>query len=388
MPESFAQSNAGTTHLLSQTRGFIEQHLEPCIRSQQINHHTGKTLLKPAADIGLNRIELPVSKAGLGLPFSSKMAVAQALAGADFGFAMSVINSHNVAEQIARLGDSKLQQTCLPDLLSGRISACTALTEPQTGSDFAAIQTSARPVDGGWLLNGSKAWITNAVHADCLVVYAQTRQGSGAQGIAAFVVRAGQAGFNRSAPASAPVPSIGTGGFDLNHYFCAEHEMLSPPGEAFKDILNAINGARVYVAAMCCGMLERCLAVAADYGNQRHSFGKPLSAHQGWRWQLADAAVDLQAANSMVQAAALQIDQSLNPQTASQSSPQLIAAQTKVFASRVAQRHIASLMHSIGANGLSDNMPFMRHLAAAQIATLVDGSTEMLLERIAKNLTA
>jgi alkylation response protein AidB-like acyl-CoA dehydrogenase len=118
--------------------------------------------------------------------------------------------------------------------------------------------------------------------------------------------------------------------------------------------------------------------VASEYGSHRHTFGNPLHDHQGWRWSLADAAIDLEAARLLVDAAAARIDSRGDAQTA--------AAQAKVFATRMASRHIAGLMHAMGAEGLRGHHPFLRHLASAQVATLVDGSTEMLLERVAKDL--
>jgi len=125
-------------------------------------------------------------------------------------------------------------------------------------------------------------------------------------------------------------------------------------------------------------MVAECLRVATAYGAQRHSFGQPLHGHQGWRWGLADAAIDLQAARLLVDAAGTCIDGGVGARTP--------AAQAKVFATRMAGRHIAALMHAMGAEGLREQHPFMRHLAAAQVATLVDGSTEMLLERLARDL--
>ena len=307
--------------------------------------------------------------------------VAAILAQADFGVAMSLINTHNVAEQLFRLAASGFAQRYLPDLLAGRLSACTALTEPSAGSDFAAIQTQAVAVPGGWRLDGVKTWITNAIHADLVVVYAQTRVGAGAAGIAAFVVQAQRAGFKRSpGPAMGPVSTIGAGGFELQGYMCSEDEMLSPPGEAFKDILGAINGARTYVGAMCCGMVSEGLQVASAWGHARQAFGKPLHGHQGWRWCLADAAIELEAAQLLVAQASDLIDAGLDAQSAS--------AKAKVFATRMAQKHLAALMHAMGAEGLGENYPFMRHLGSAQIAGFVDGSTEMLLERIAKDFKA
>jgi alkylation response protein AidB-like acyl-CoA dehydrogenase len=230
-----------------------------------------------------------------------------------------------------------------------------------------------------WQLDGHKAWIVNATHADVLVVYAQTEPGTGARGIAAFVVDGTRGGVVRHARAdTAAARSVDAGGFSLHGYRAAADELLHPPGEAFKAALASINGARTYVAAMCCGMVQECLRVASAYGTERHTFGKPLHEHQGWRWSLADAAIDLAAARLMVEAASTLIDEGRDAQTA--------AAQAKVFATRMAGRHIAALMHAMGAEGLLTHHPFVRHLAAAQVATLTDGSTEMLLDRVAKSL--
>lgn len=366
---------------LERTREFVRAHVAPDAARRLSERHTSEDLHLAAGSAGLLGLQLPASVGGMGVSFACKAQVAAILAQADFGVAMSLINTHNVAEQLFRLAASGFAQRYLPDLLAGRLSACTALTEPLAGSDFAAIQTQAVAVPGGWRLDGVKTWITNAVHADLVVVYAQTRVGAGAAGIAAFVVQAQRAGFKRSpGPTMGPVSTIGAGGFELQGYMCSEDEMLSPPGEAFKDILGAINGARTYVGAMCCGMVSEGLQVASAWGHARQAFGKTLHGHQGWRWCLADAAIELEAAQLLVAQASDLIDAGLDAQSAS--------AKAKVFATRMAQKHLAALMHAMGAEGLGENYPFVRHLASAQIAGFVDGSTEMLLERIAKDFKA
>ena len=363
---------------LQRTREFVRVHVAPDAARRLSERHTSEDLHLAAGSAGLLGLQLPASVGGMGVSFACKAQVAAILAQADFGVAMSLINTHNVAEQLFRLAAPGFAQRYLPDLLAGRLSACTALTEPSGGSDFAAIQTNAVAVPGGWRLNGAKTWITNAVHADLFVVYAQTRVGAGAAGIAACVVQAQRAGFKRApGPAMGPVSTIGTGGFELQGYLCSEDEILSPPGEAFKDILGAINGARTYVAAMCCGMVSEALQVTSTWGHARQAFGKSLHGHQGWRWCLADAAIDLEAAQLLVAQAADLIDAGLDAQSAS--------AKAKVFATRMAQKNLAALMHAMGAEGLVENYPFVRHLASAQVAGFVDGSTEMLLERIAKD---
>jgi len=360
-------------------RGFVAAHVKPNAPSWDRGLADSREVLPEAARAGLLGLEVPVEQGGQGLSFGCKWRVAEVLAAADFGLAMSVINTHNVANHLARTAAPEVVRQYLPALLSGQRSGCTALTEPGAGSDFSAITTLANRVGDDWMIDGRKAWIVNATHADVIVVYAQTAPGSGARGIAAFVVDGSRGGFIRDPRSdSTAAPGIDAGGFRLQGYRARAEELLHPPGEAFKAALASINGARTYVAAMCCGMVDECLRVASAYGSARHTFGKPLHEHQGWRWSLADAAIELEAARLLVDAAASRID--------SGSDAQLAAARAKVFATRMAARHIAALMHAMGAEGLRDSHPFLRHLAAAQVATLVDGSTEMLLERVARDL--
>ncbi len=360
-------------------RRFVAELVAPQVQAWDHGLSDSRIVMPAAAAAGLMGMEVPVAHGGLGLSFSCKRRVAETLAAADFGLAMSVINSHNVANHLARRAALPVVQRYVPDLLLGQRSGCTALTEPGAGSDFSAVTTQARRVGDGWQLDGQKAWIVNGTHADVVVVYAQTETGSGARGIAAFVVDGRRSGFVRTPAADTQaVRAMGAGGFQLVGYRAQAEELLHPPGEAFKAALASINGARIYVAAMCCAMVAECLRVASAYGGTRLSFGKPLHGHQGWRWALADAAIELDAAQLMVDDAAARVDNGGDAQTA--------AARCKVFATRMAGRHIAALMHAMGAEGLREQYPFLRHLVAAQVATLVDGSTEMLLERVARDL--
>lgn len=354
--------------------------IAPRINSDAAALAIGRELFKSASTLGLLGIQVPTRNGGMGQSFGTKVSALGALARVDFGTAMAVVNTHNVAEQLVRLGCSDLSNRYVRHILSGDLVACTALTEPGTGSDFAAIQTSASRTPDGWQLEGAKTWVINARYADLVVVYAQTQPGSGAAGIAAFLVSTDRPGFVREpAMPLGPIATLGTGSFRLEGYRCAPEDVVSLPGHAFKDILRSINAARTYVAAMCCGMVAECLHVVATYGQHRHTFGKPLSAHQGWRWALANAAIDLEAGHHLVQVAISQIDAGEDAQIA--------AAQAKVFATRMAQTHVSALMHAMGAEGLRDCHPFLRHLQAVQAASLTDGSTEMLLERIARDAT-
>jgi len=355
---------------------FAQRHLAPNAAQWGQGLFDRRALFEPAGVAGLLSLQVPLESGGLGLTFSDKVRVLHKLARIDFSAAMALVNSHNVAAQLVNASPHELAPLYVSHLMRGTIVACTALTEPGAGSDLGQIQTTATRQGDGWLLNGSKTWIINAAHADGVVVYAQTQAGSGVKGIAAFFVLADSPGFERVAVATnSALSSMGIGGFRLTNVYCDSFHLLYQPGKAFVDIMGAINRARTYVAAMCCAMVSQALADASVYGHKRTAFGQSLDQYQGWRWQIAQAATALQAGELLVSDACELIDNECEVQTA--------AAQAKLYATSMAQTQLGSLLHAMGAEGFLDRYAFLRHLTAAHTAALADGSTAMLLDRVA-----
>ena len=255
--------------------------------------------------------------------------------------------------------------------------ACTALTEPATGSDFAAIRTEARRTDNGWVLNGDKTWIVNARHAALAIVFAQTESHGNSNGIAAFLVDLIAPGVQRyPIDAGFSQTSIGTGGFRMTDVEIGQDHLLLSPGTAFKSILTEINGARVYVAAMCNAMLDAALQQVRRYGDDRTTFGKPLTAHPGWLASVTRTESELADAKALTNVACRKVDEG--------SDAQLSAINAKVKAVETCQLHLPHLLHAMGAEGLLPEYCFTRHLAAAQMAGLTDGATGLLRDRADK----
>ena len=343
--------------------------------------------LREASAIGLLAMEVPAELGGLGMSFAQKCRIVEVLSAVSMPFAFSLVNTGNVAARVARLGSDIHRERYLADLMAGRRFGSTALTEPGAGSDFANISTTATPVDGGWRLDGAKAWITNAAHSDVIFCYAQTQPGSRGRGIALFLVDGTQPGFERLPPYElAGGHLIGTGGFRLDGYVAAAEDLLSPAGEAFIAALSSVNGARTYVAAMCCAMVEATLASAVRYGAEREAFGKPVIAHQGLAWKLAGVQNRLEAAQLLTARAVEAVTESLR--TGDASGAILPAAHAKKFATETAEADIASCIQAMGAEGLRSEYPWGHHLAGARIANYVDGSTEIQTDRIARSLAA
>jgi len=364
---------------LERTREFAQVQVAPRASSWVRDRQSCSELFPAASRVGILGLRVPVEMGGLGLSLRCQMEALRLLAQADFGVAMALVNTHNVAEQLSRLATPDLRERILPRLLSGLDAGCTAITEIETGSDVGSIQTRAIPDSTGWEINGTKAWVINAQHATKIIVYAQTSAEQRTGGIAAFLIETDQVGFSRRDDCPDPgISSMGVGGLVLEGYVCPHESLIAGPDLAIRDILSAINVARIYVAAMCCGMVEDCLQRAADYGMSRSTFGARLHDHQGWRWTLADAEIELDALRLMIARASQRADHGQDIRRE--------AARAKVFATRMASRHIPALMHAVGAQAFSEAVPFARHLLAAQVAGLVDGSTEMLLERISRDL--
>lgn len=367
----------GTEEWLDGVREFAVRRVRPDAASWSLGEAPSQDTFDEAARLNLFGIEVPLTRGGLGMRFCGKAKAAEILAGADFGFAMSVINTHNVALRLASSASDRIRDRFLPDLLAGRTSACTALTEPGAGSDVAAIATTAARSGDDWILNGEKAWIINGRRADLAIVFAQTDRSEGLRGLGAFLVDLTAEGVSRFAIDSAfSQTSTGTGGFVLKSVRVSDDCLLLPPGTAFRSIIEEINGARAYVAAMCCGMLDAALAAVAAHGDGRMVFGKKLSDLPTWRQVSADAETALAAARALTARSVELI--------AAGQDARLVAAQAKIAAVEAGQRHLPALLHAMGAEGLRPQHCLARHLGALQSAALTDGANAVLKQHVAK----
>jgi alkylation response protein AidB-like acyl-CoA dehydrogenase len=361
--------------LLEAARAFRREAVAPQAAEWERRRSVPLAAFRQAAAIGLTGIEVPRGQGGQGGGFLAKLLIAEELARSCMGFAFALINTHNVAAKIARDGSKAQVERYLAPLLAGEMIGCTSLTEPGAGSDFPAIGSLARRDAGGWVIDGEKAWATNATIADVAITYVKTEQAPGTAGIAAFLIDAHAPGFERL-PGYGLMGghAIGAGGFRLAGYRAAADDLFLPPGPAFKRALTSINGARTYVAAMCCGMVDEALGLALDHARTRHAFGKPIIEHQGLRWSLVEVATDLEAARLLTYRAATVI--------AGGGDAVLESAYAKKFAVRMAQARLGDCLQAMGAEGLRETVPIGRHIACARIAGFVDGSTEMQNERI------
>lgn len=365
---------------LDQITRFAAEHVSPAASDWSMAASPDAAVYRMAGEVGLLGMEVPKAFGGLGMSFATRASAYSILAGADFGFAMSLINTHNIALRLSQIAPETVCKRFVPDLLSGKMTACTALTEPGTGTDFAAVTTTATQTPAGWVLNGEKTWIVNGRHAGLSIVYAQCNNLGDSSGIGAFLVELNKNGVTRRAiDTGFSQTSMGTGGFVLQDVGVEADALLIAPGTAFKAILSEINAARTYVAAMCNGMLRRAIHDVTAYGARRHSFGKPLNAIPSWQEAVCAAQAALKTSEQLTTKAIALAD--------SGGDSQLAAAKAKVDAVRTAQTHLPELLQLMGAEGLRPEHVFTRHIAASQIAGFTDGATNILKDRVAR-LTA
>ncbi len=371
--------NPEESRLLEVARDFSRREVAPNAARWERERVYPRETIRAAAALGLTRMQIPAALGGFDLRFRAKLRIVEEIARDDFAFAFALVNTHNAASRLARDGTDGQRARYLDGLLRGELIGAVALTEPSAGSDFGAIRTRAERVAGGWRLNGEKAWLTNGAAVDVVVVYAQTDPAAGSKGIAAFVVDTKRNGFERGAAyAMSGAHAMGAAGFKLTDYHAADDELFYAPGAAFKTALSSITGARIYVAAMCCGMVEKALRLALARAGERSTFGQTLITRQGLRWMLADIATDLEAARLLTYRATRLLE--------ADEDAVMAAAHAKKFATRMAERRLPECMQVLGAEGLLEAHPIARHIAAARVAHYTDGTTEMQNERIAAYL--
>ncbi len=346
--------------MLDAARAFAADVIEPNAAAWERERRYPRETFAAAAKAGLCGLLVAPEYGGVGLGVVAMAEVMETLATADYAFAMSLLVHNNLGGNISRNGSEAQCARWLPAVLAGESLGAFLLTEPGGGSDAAAIACAARRDGDDWVLDGAKSWVSNAVSADLLSVYAQTGTSADWRGIACFLVPADTPGVVREdAYAMLGGHALGTGGIRFEGCRVGDDAALLPPERAFKAAMAGID-----------------IAVAATAA--KSAFGQKLADFQGLRWQLADVATNAHAARLMAYDAATALDRGKNATVA--------AAHAKKFATRVALDGLAQCMQALGANGLCHDTPLPRHLAGAKMAQYIDGTTEIQNVVIARNL--
>lgn len=358
---------------------FSREMVVPHAAGWELERKVPLDTLRAAGEAGLMGLRVAEKYGGKGLSATATARVMEEIASGCMYFAFSLVVHNNLAGNISDNGTPEQIQQFVPSLIKGEHIGAFCLTEPEAGSDAAAITTEAKAVDGGWVLNGEKAWITNGTVANLFSVYAQTDPALGWKGIVCILVEDNAPGLEKGDVYSMLCGhAMGTAQMTLKDCRAPEENLLIGPEAAFKAAMGGIGFARAIVGAMCCGMIRTSLEYAVTYASERRAFGRPVAGFQGLQWQLADVATNLEAAKLLTYQATRAIDRGENAT--------VIAAHAKKFATRVALADISSCMQAMGAEGFRDEYPLIRHMAGAKMAQYLDGTTEIQNVVISRDL--
>lgn len=328
------------------------------------------------AALGMLGLQAKPEHGGHDASFLCKIRVAQEMARHGFAAAFCLNNLQGQVTRISQNGTAAQREQLLEPLCTGRLLAAPAMTEPQGGSDLGALATLARPVEGGWSLTGTKAWITNGTILDGMTVLARLEDGE----LASFFVLAGAApAFTRQEIAVPGGRSFRLAELRMEGHVVPDWARLHQPGGALKAAMESVNAARVHVAAMAVASLQAGLAEAVRFSGARHAFGRPLLDHQGLRWELAEVALRLEAANALVFRAACAVNERRPAIT--------LAAQSKKFAVDTALWGLDQCLRAMGAAGAAATCRIPMLLAETRLAAFGDGTNELLMDRIGRNLS-
>jgi butyryl-CoA dehydrogenase len=337
-------------------------------------------LISEMASLGFLGIYVPESYGGAGLDALSYALVCEEInrACASTGVVMS---SHVslVVDPLLHYGTDAQKDRFLRPLARGDKIGCFALSEPASGSDAAAMRTSARREGDSWVLNGTKNFITNGASADVALVFAQTDPDARKRGIAAFLVEKGTPGFS----VGKLEHKLGIRGSDTAQLLFQDcrvptANLLGEAGAGFKIALATLDGGRISIAAQAVGIARACLEDSLAYAKEREAFGKKIVEFQAIQWKLADMATEIDAARLLVWRAATLKDRG--------EDHILAAAQAKLFASDVAVRAARECVQIFGGYGYLTDFPAERHYRDAKITEIYEGTSEIMNLVIAEEI--
>jgi alkylation response protein AidB-like acyl-CoA dehydrogenase len=361
-------------------RDFAERVLVPRAAARDVSCEFPAAELRELGKLDLLGIAVPAELGGAGAgPVAYSLAM-QELARGDASVAVAVSVTNMVAELIANNGSPALANAWVPRLASGELlCGAFALSEPEAGSDPAAMRTVAERTRSGWRISGTKQWITNGGHAGAVVVWAITEPGAGHKGISAFVVDGKAPGMSVARlEEKLGLHGSATAQLVLDGVEIGEDAILDAPGRGFALAMMALDGGRIGIASQAIGIARGALEAAIKYAGERQTFGQPIIKHQAIGAMLADAATWLDAANLMALRAAY-AKQERRPFSQ-------LAAMAKLFATEHAWKICDIALQVHGGYGYVRDFPVERALRDVRVTRIYEGTSEIQRLVIARNL--
>ena len=367
--------------LRAAVRDFCEREVRPHAKRWDQEERFPHEIVAGLAELGLLGIRIPEQYGGAGMDMLAYALCVEECARVDGSLALTVASHNGLGTgHVLRFGTEAQKQKYLTKASSGEWLAAWALTEPGSGSDSAALQTTALRDGDDWLINGTKMFITQGSVAGFCVVLARSNQAVPAQhGITAFIVETSTPGYSASKKLEKyGCRSSDTVEVNLENVRVSDAQRLGEVDHGFLDTMRILDGGRVSIAAMALGLGRGALEMAVRYAKDRRAFGKNLADFQAIQWLLADGKTELDAAELLIHRAAWLADHERRF-TAE-------ASMAKLFASEAATRACNNSMQIHGGYGYTREFEIERHLRDVKLCEIGEGTSQVQRMVIAKNL--
>ena len=360
-------------------REFAEGELRPRVRQMEESAHLDPALIRACFELGLMGIETPEEFGGVGASFFTAILGVEELSRVDPSVGVLVdVQNTLVNNALIRWGSAEQKKKYLPQLAAEKVGAY-ALSEAGSGSDAFALGTRAVETDDAFVLNGQKLWITNGNEAEIFVLFANAKPEAGYRGITAFIVEKGFAGFSVGKKEDKlGIRASSTTELILEDCVVPKENVLGKVGQGYKTSIETLNEGRIGIGAQMVGLAQGALDAALRYTGERTQFGKKINSFQAVQFQLAEMAVELEAARLMVYNAARLKDAGKTFVKE--------AAMAKLFSSRAAERIASKAIELYGGYGYVKDYPVEKFWRDSKIGAIYEGTSNMQLQTIAKLL--
>ena len=361
-------------------REFAESEIKPHVMEWDEAQHFPMELRPGLADLGLLGVVVPEEYGGAGMGYVEYATIIEEIGRVCGSVGLSVA-AHNslCTNHIYMFGSEEQKQKYLVPLARGESFGAWGLTESQAGSDSAGTRTTALRTDNGWLVNGSKNFITHALSCSTLVAVAVTDKEKGNHGISAFIFDRSMEGFRGDKKENKlGMRASETASVVFEDCLVPEDNLLGNEGEGFKQAMQVLDGGRISIAALSVGIAQGAYEAAVRYAKERQQFGKAIAEFQAIQFKLADMATQIECARLLTLQAAATKD-AKQPVTQRSAMAKLYASETAV---RVAEESVQ--IH--GGYGYTKDYPAEKYWRDAKLCTIGEGTSEIQRIVIAKNL--
>ena len=365
--------------LQSAVREFAEKEIMPYGKEYDERKEYPMEIFRKAAKLGYVGTSVPEEYGGAGMDYLGEAIISEELTRADSSIGTAVDLAILGVPMILRYGTAEQKEKYIPPVVQGKAPSAIAVTEPDCGTDVAAMRTRAVREGEEWVINGSKTFITNGSVAGHTIVLAKTAEVDPPhRGISAFIVETSAEGYEARRIEKMGLNCHDTAEITLKNVRVPSENLLGEENRGFYQLMEFFNESRVKIAALHLGMAVGAYERALEYAKQRTAFGKPLIEHQAIQFKLADMWKDIEAARLLVYKAAWLIDQG-------KANPALSSA-AKLFASEAAVRVTYEALQIFGGYGYSKEYDIERYYRDARVGTIYEGTSEAQRIVIARSL--